>query len=313
LQYGGPHAEIISQSKLKQIADQSLIEQAKVLVTLEPCAHHGKTPPCVESLVKLPIGEVSYLVEDPNPLVKGKGREFLEQRGIKINLLNGFSDLGEEIARIFLFNQRQNNVYVGLKAATNNDGVYALKDSSKYWITSSRSREHGHFLRLEYDAILVGANTVKLDNPLLNIRSNFVTGRTPVRIILDPKGELDQTQTIFNSNEKATILLFRSSSSSTSKKTNFEIISLPLNQKGHFNWEDILGALWNQGVRSVLIEGGGKVWKSALDSKVVNRIHWYFGHRDIIDEANTLKINPPNLGAKFKHKFEEDRYFEKDL
>lgn len=280
LKFGGPHAEINALSQLPG----GLPDGAKLTVTLEPCAHQGKTPPCADRLASLPLSEVQYLLKDPDFRVNGRGAAKIKSAGIACIENTIFSEAAADVTEIFLFNAQHKDVFIGLKAATSQDAVYASSDSSRHWITNERSRQYGHYLRLRYDSILVGADTVLKDNPSLNIRSPYVSGRTPLRIVFDSRGKLTNPNfAVFDESVGQTLLVVHADSLPTWKsvvnKRGIEIIALKPNKFGRFLWSDLKKALWSRGVRSLLIEGGGKIWDDALNAKVVQKIHWFVAQR----------------------------------
>lgn len=316
LRVGEAHAE---RNALSEIAQTSL-KGARVLVTLEPCAHQGRTPACADFLASLPLSEVRYLVKDPDPRVNGAGAQRIQDAGIKVVFDQAHSDLGESIAEVFLFNQRQHKVFVGLKAATTKSGVYALGQSSRFWITGQRAREYGHYLRLRYDAVLVGPETVLLDDPSLNVRSSVVSGRDPIRVILDPKNEILTTSKslkIFSQNPMNTLVIHsdRIKSDSHAKIQSYQSVALALNSEGHFDWDDIKKVLFKVGVRSVLIEGGRGIWESALAHKAVQKLHWFVGPMQdkIPESAPRWEIPHSLLKAERDFKLGVDEYFESVL
>jgi diaminohydroxyphosphoribosylaminopyrimidine deaminase/5-amino-6-(5-phosphoribosylamino)uracil reductase len=141
---GEGHAEVRA---LESVADVSQLNAAQVFVTLEPCAHQGRTPSCAEALAKLPIASVTYGLEDPNPLVAGKGAEILRAAGKTVQIFGGLKTELEEACEIFLMNMREKRAFVALKAAASLDGKIALPDGSSQWITGEESRAHVQSLR----------------------------------------------------------------------------------------------------------------------------------------------------------------------
>ncbi|MCX6126318.1 MAG: bifunctional diaminohydroxyphosphoribosylaminopyrimidine deaminase/5-amino-6-(5-phosphoribosylamino)uracil reductase RibD, partial [Proteobacteria bacterium] len=276
---GGPHAEV---DALKGVAESS-IPGAKITITLEPCAHHGKTPPCAEYLARLPIGELRFLVRDPDPRVNGKGESILRNAGIRVIFDHKLEEICQNFIDIFMFNQIKKEVFIGLKAATSKDGVYALSKSSRHWVTGERARAYGHYLRQKYDGILVGPETVRLDNPQLTVRSKFFNGRTPRRVVLDPKGVLGGLWgdlLVSKSEPQKTILILGNQVDPrkySAVSNQVEIVTLKLLPDGRFDWGDIKTALWSLGLRSLLLEGGAGIWKNALELHQVQKLHWFIG------------------------------------
>jgi len=188
--YGGPHAEV---NALRGLTEDEL-QGAHVVVTLEPCAHQGKTPSCAIELTKHKIAKVTYGLKDPNPVVSGKGAEILKNAHIQVNEYLAQETIFqkeikkdlEELAEIFLCNQIQKKPFVAVKLASSLDGQIALKNGQSQWITGEKSRLYNHYLRACYDALLVGGRTIQLDNPSLNVRYPGLKKQNRV-IVLDPK------------------------------------------------------------------------------------------------------------------------------
>jgi diaminohydroxyphosphoribosylaminopyrimidine deaminase / 5-amino-6-(5-phosphoribosylamino)uracil reductase len=173
---GGPHAEVVA----LDLAGESA-RGATVYVTLEPCAHHGRTPPCTEPLIAAGVRRVVVGVLDPDPKVSGRGVQQLEDAGITVNVGVGADEV-ESSLRPYLWHRRRGRPWVVLKLAATLDGRIAAPDGSSRWITGAEARLDAHRLRAESDAILVGAGTVRADDPALTLRE--VPGRDPLRIVL---------------------------------------------------------------------------------------------------------------------------------
>lgn len=186
--YGGPHAEVEAYNGL---INSSLLEGGHAVVTLEPCAHFGKTPPCAELLAKLPLKEVHYGIKDPNPLVSGKGLDILSRAGIAVTQApDEVRGELEDLCEVFLVNQNFKECFVALKLASSLDGMMCLPGGESQWITSQVAREQGHFLRAKYGAVLSTAKSVMKDDSQLNSRVEpFLNKKIPVAI-LDEQGEL---------------------------------------------------------------------------------------------------------------------------
>jgi len=191
-QYGGPHAEV---QAFASVSDPQLLAEATVYVSLEPCSHWGKTPPCANLLVEKGIKSVVVATLDPNPLVAGKGVQLLEVAGISVQV-----GLLEQEARWqnrrFFCQQEKHRPYVILKWAQTQDGFIARENFDSKWISGTQSRQLVHQWRAEEQAILVGKNTALHDNPRLNVRD--WTGSDPIRVVLDSKLELPTDLHLFD-------------------------------------------------------------------------------------------------------------------
>ncbi len=247
--HGQPHAEVMALSAAGEAAKGST-----VFVNLEPCTHYGRTPPCVKALIAAEVSEVVYAVDDPNPKVNmAPAGKILENAGIKVR-----SGLLKEEARrlnaVFFKNMQQNLPYVTLKAGISLDGKIALSNGVSKYITGPESQKQVHLIRREHDAILVGAGTVLADDPSLDVRFGLLESgfRNPTKIILDP-------QCLITPRFSAIVV---------------RPDMVPL-ENGHFNWRLLLEKLYQQGICSILIEGGSKVFTSALEQHAVDFAHFF--------------------------------------
>lgn len=173
---GGPHAEVVALSAAGKAASG-----ATLYVTLEPCAHHGRTPPCVDAIVAAGVSRVVVALEDPDPAVSGRGIARLREAGIAVEVGRGAAAAAELLAP-YLKHRRTGRPWVVLKLAATLDGRTAAPDGTSRWITGEAARRDAHRLRAESDAVLVGAGTVRADDPELTVR--HVAGRDPLRVVL---------------------------------------------------------------------------------------------------------------------------------
>lgn len=295
--FGGPHAEV---NALKNLNSEQL-KGAHVFVTLEPCAHQGKTPSCAKMLAQLPIKKVTYGLVDPNPLVRGQGAAILNQAGIETEVFPHLQTELEEVCEAFLWNFRQKKVFVTLKLASSLDGIVALENGESRWITNEQSRRHSHYLRACYDGILVGSHTVELDNPSLNIRHPEIQKENKV-IVLDTEGALLSRY-------------FSLKISQVHKPENvFWCVAEDVNVKDlnggpqvirakrglrNLNLHSVLESLWIQGFRSVFVEGGARIASSFLELGLVNRLYLFqapviLGHKGGRSWTSSLKVDTMN-------------------
>lgn len=290
LKLGEAHAEVRA---WESVPESDVTEGGTIFVTLEPCSHFGRTPPCAQMLAKTKLARVVYGVMDPNPKVNGQGRAILEAAGKTVQCLSAWTSRCEWLARVFIHNQRTGSVFTALKVASTSDGVIAGDQTKRLWITGERARAMGHFLRLEYDAIVIGIGTLTLDNPTLNIRHPWLAGRTPLRVVLDPRNDLDNSRThfkLFEEEPHRTLVIVPSGSSELCnlQRLGVKSIRLPLNSSGQFEWSTIKKSLWGLDIRSLLIEGGAGLYRSALTAKAVDVIHWF-----VAPEANDVGLTWP--------------------
>ena len=196
--FGDNHAEVDALNKVSKMA-----EGATMYVTLEPCSHYGKTPPCVDRIIKEKLKRVVVAIKDPDERVSGRGIEILKKEGIDVEV----GMLEEEAKfqnRVFLLNKSKKRPFITLKFATTLDGKIATSSGESKWITNSTSRKDSHILRGKVDGILVGKNTASKDNPFLTNRSG--EGDNPIRILLDSELEINSNYNIYNSEAKTIVL-----------------------------------------------------------------------------------------------------------
>lgn len=186
-QYGGPHAEV---EALKGLGPED-VRGARIFVTLEPCAHEGKTPSCAKAIALLPVKEVVFGLVDPNPLVAGQGAQIIRAAGIQATEYQGplKSEL-EQVCEHFLVNFRENRPFISLKVASSLDGQMALASGESKWITGEEARRFAHYLRATHEAVLIGQGTLEIDNPSLDIRHpDFPGKRNKVIVLLGSRVE----------------------------------------------------------------------------------------------------------------------------
>lgn len=272
--YGGPHAEI--NAIRDALRRHSSIQGATLYVNLEPCVHHGKTPPCVEAIVRHGIRKVVAAIQDPNPRVSGKGFRALRRDGVSVvtGLLRSEAELiNEKFSRYIT----AGTPFVAMKAAQTADGFIARKDGSSRWISSRKSRTLAHRLRGEYDAVLVGAGTAIADNPHLTVR--HIKGRNPVRVLVDGRLRTPLTAHLFNDKfRRKTIVLTgkRNAKRITElRHRGVQVIAVNANKNGVIPVYRILKELARKGVASLLVEGGRTMYRQFLRRRAVQKIHLF--------------------------------------
>lgn len=250
--FGGPHAEV---NAVNSIENQELLKDATVYVTLEPCAHWGKTPPCANLLVEKQVKKVVIAAVDSNPLVGGKGIEILRKAGIEVDTALLDQEARWQNRRFFTQIEKQ-RPYVILKWAQTSDGFVARENFSSKWISGALSRQLVHKWRAEEDAILVGKNTARYDNPSLTVRD--WVGKNPVRVVLDSNLELLRNLNLFDG--FIPTICFNSIKTETLENLDF------VNLGENFLILDILKELHNRKIQSLIVEGGSKVLSHFMDS-----------------------------------------------
>ena len=261
--YGGPHAE---PNAIHAVQNPELLSESTVYVTLEPCAHWGKTPPCADLLVEKRVKKVVIGTVDSNPLTGGKGIQRLKNAGIEVVLGILESEVRDQNKRFFTFIEKK-RPYVILKWAQTQDGFVARENFDSKWISNQYSRQIVHKWRSEEDAILVGTATAKYDNPRLNVRD--WEGRNPVRIVLDRNLSLDPSLHLFDRNQQT--ICYNEVKSETSE--NFDLIKLDLG----FGIEQVLGDLYQRKIQSLIVEGGAQVLKSFIEKELWDEARVFTG------------------------------------
>ena len=265
--YGGPHAEI---EALKNCTESA--EGATVYVNLEPCCHTNKqTPPCAQRLVKEKIKKVVICNLDPNPSVNGKGVELLRSQGIEVE--HGLlSHEGEMLNEVFFTAQRKRRPFVHLKLATTLDGKISLPNGESKWITSEASRQKVQELRAQTQAILIGAETLRQDDPSLTVRLPNYSGEQPLRVIFTETGRLDPKAQVFNDQWRERTLVFTQTSLQIADVKAIKFTTL----------EEALQGLFEQKIIHVFLEGGANLATQFMVQGLVDRV--------------SLFINPSFLG-----------------
>lgn len=261
--YGGPHAE---PNAINSVANQDLLSESTVYVSLEPCAHWGKTPPCANLLVEKKVKKVVIGAIDSNPLVGGKGIQIIKEAGIEVVTGVLEKDVREQNRRFFTFIEKK-RPYIILKWAQTKDGFVARENFDSKWISNQYSRQLVHKWRSEEDAILVGNSTAKYDNPQLNVRD--WDGRNPVRIVLDRNLSLDRSLHLFD-NSQPTICYNEVKSESSD---NLEWIHL----LSGFGVGEVLEDLYQRKIQSLIVEGGAKVLKSFIENELWDEARVFTG------------------------------------
>lgn len=269
--FGGPHAEV--ECLRTYSADAS---KATLYVNLEPCAHYGKTPPCVELILQRGIRRVVIAMKDPNPLVKGRAIRRLRRNGVQLTL-GVLRREAEELNRFFVKHITTGIPFVHVKIAQTRDGYIGKLGGETGYITSKRSLRIVHQWRAEYDAVLVGANTVKMDNPRLDVR--FACGRDPAVAIVDGRFSLTGNERVFASASRRAVFLCiteRASARHTAKRRKLQARGVRLltfkSKNDRVNLKSILRSLYRHGIGSVLVEGGKEIFSQCIESNLADEL-----------------------------------------
>lgn len=274
---GRPHAEA---DAIAEAAGGGLsLKGATVYVTLEPCSHHGRTPPCADALVAAGISRVVSALEDPDPRVMGQGHARLKAAGIAVEVGEGAADAAL-INAGFLLRLREGRPLFHLKMAGSLDGRIATASGESKWITGEAARRDGHRLRALHDAILVGAATAVADDPELTCRLPGLAARSPVRIVLDSQARMSPRSKLATSARVTPVWLVCTKAAPADRREalnelGVEIVEVDSGSDGRI---DVLGAaraLGGRGLTRVLVEGGGQVAASFLKAGLVDGISSY--------------------------------------
>ena len=270
---GGAHAEIHALNQAK-----GLTEGATMYVTLEPCCHWGRTPPCTQSLIRAKLANVFVAMKDPNPQVAGNGIQELEKAGMSVQV-----GICEEEARqlneVFIKYITTQCPFVLLKSAISLDGKIATASGESQWITSEASRRKGHELRAQVDAILVGIGTVLQDNPLLTTRLPERQGKDPIRVVVDSRGRIPLGARVFNPASNAATLVAVTEKAPLGKiealKSAGAEALIVEEKEGRVCLNALMQELGRRDITSVLIEGGGEINAAALQAGIVDKLMFF--------------------------------------
>lgn len=268
---GTPHAEVHALNQAGELA-----QGADVYVTLEPCAHYGKTPPCAKALVEAKVKNVYGGLLDVNPKVAGKGFKILEDAGIHVEY--GF--LQDELRKqneVFFKWIEHKKPFIVLKAAMTLDGKIATATGQSKWITNETSRAYGYKLRDIYDGIMVGINTVIEDNPMLTARVDG--GKNPIRIVVDSSLKIDINANVVQDKSAKTIVATTDKADKDKilklQAQDVDVIVVDKDEKDKVDIEKLLDILGQQNICSILVEGGATLSGSFVAKKLVDKVYFF--------------------------------------
>lgn len=268
-EYGKAHAEVNAIDNCPESVDG-----ADLYVTLEPCSHYGKTPPCVEKIVKSGIKRVFVGVADPNPVNAGKGIDYLRNNGVEVFI--GFNEeLCAKIIEDFTKYMQTGMPYYTIKAAQSLDGKIAASTGDSKWITSEASRKYAHYLRAVSDAVLVGAGTVESDDPELNVRL-IKSDRDPYKIVLDPRGRMSLDRKLVRNSADKLIYVTSAANDKTAELTKLGVNVIFQEQKdGLFDLKELSAIFGKLGLMNILVEGGGQTIGSFFDAGLADQAEFF--------------------------------------
>lgn len=277
---GQPHAEIEALSQAGEAA-----KGAELYVNLEPCCHYGKTPPCTQAIIKAGIKTVHAAIADPNPLVSQKGFAELRQAGITVHV-GEKSQEAEQLNESFLHFMKNKTPFVIAKWAMTLDGRIASNSGHSKWVTKEQARIHVHHIRKSIDAILVGAETVIKDNPLLSARIQTSSPRQPLRIVLDATGKTSTSSKIYQITPVLKTLVVTTAYASNAWKTQLKsqgviIHEMAVSKDNRVDLSALLVYLGKQNIVTLLIEGGTSVLTQFFKQKIIQKFHVYIAPKII--------------------------------
>jgi len=275
---GAPHAEVFALDQAGQRA-----RGATLYVNLEPCSHHGRTPPCAEAIQEAGVSRVVAAIEDPNPLVSGKGLALLRQAGIQVEV-GVCAQEARQLNEAFLTYITRKRPFVILKYAMTLDGKIATASGDARWVTGEKARAYVHRLRGEADAILVGIGTVLKDDPELTARRR--NDKNPIRIILDSQARIPTEARVLQTISQAPTWIVTTSKASMDRiealhACGAAVLVVEEDTQGRVDWHSLLRTLGEREIVSLLVEGGGTVHASALEAGVGDKVLAFIAPRII--------------------------------
>ena len=283
--FGGPHAEV---NAIQSVEDKSRLKEATLYVSLEPCSHFGKTPPCADLIIKHNIPEVIVGVLDPNEKVAGGGIEKLEQAGCNVTV-GVMQEACREVNRRFFTYHEKKRPYIILKWAQSSDGFIApvsqfrFDEPEPYWITSKYSRQLVHQWRSHEQAILVGTKTVLEDNPQLTTRDWF--GNSPIRILFDRELKIPDESRAFDNKSKTMVLTEHINGEAKQEGLLYREMDFSSNVA-----EQICDILWEEKIISILVEGGAKTLNTFVESGLWDEARIFTGKMPFQDGIKAPQI-----------------------
>lgn len=288
--YGEGHAEVNAFANVDD-RDKHLIPNATLYVSLEPCSHFGKTPPCSHKVVSMGIPKVVISCLDPTPKVAGKGVAYLREHGVEV-VVGILQQEGQDIIKKFKIQQFEKRPYVTLKWAKSKDN-YIGQSGKHVWLTNEITQVHSHKLRSQVDAIMIGTNTAIIDNPSLTNR--LYNGDNPIRIVFDRKGILSLDLNIFKDSTTPTWVI---TSVEYSARYNHLKHVKPIEIDHDENLESLLKKIYKYGVNNLLVEGGAQLLKSFINEQLWDEAFIYSTAKYLGDG-----IKAPNLEGQLINKW----------
>ena len=298
---GRPHAEPPALAEAGQLA-----RGATAYVTLEPCAHHGKTPPCAQTLIDAGVRRVVTAITDPDNRVNGKGHQMLIDAGIEVTAMDG-GEAADRVMQGYMKARTSSHPFITLKMAMSETGLIGSTKEHNLKISSPVSSKQTHLQRARHDAILVGSGTALFDNPSLDCRLSGLENRSPIRIILDEKSKLSSDATVIQTALKTPTIIVSPGSAPVEWRQMLASHGVQHQacemEDGRIALPELMDDLAARGIQSILVEGGARIAKSFLDEDLVDEIVIHVGGAPELpqssDSAVYAPFTPNDLPTKF--------------
>lgn len=279
---GEAHAEVIA---IESVKNKELLASSTLYVSLEPCSHFGKTPPCADLILKYKIPNVVIGTIDPNSKVAGKGIQKLKDSGVNVTVGILEKECNELNKRFFTFHKK-NRPYIILKWAESSDGFISPKNKSEQkpvWISNDYSRQLVHKWRSEEQAILVGTQTIMDDNPSLTVRE--WVGKNPIRVVIDKENSIDSSSNVLDNQAKTIVF---SNKEVTSNSDTIQYIKINFDKN---STQVIVEKLYENNIQSIIIEGGRKTIQSFIDANLWDEARVFIGEIKLLEGTKAPEIN----------------------
>ncbi len=275
---GRPHAETVALDQARERFGAGALAGASAYVTLEPCSHTGRTPPCADALIEAGIGRVVVACEDPDPRVAGAGFEKLRRAGIAVEIGPGGTE-AEAINKGFFTRVHDGRPMVALKTATTSDGRIATRTGASQWITGPAARARAHLMRATHDAIAVGVDTVIADDPSLTCRLPGLSHCSPVRVLFDSNLRTPPQATVVRDSVTVPTWVVCAAEADKRKRGTLEKAGVRVievaGKDGRVDLGAALHALGEVGVSRLMVEGGAALSTALLRAGLVDELHWF--------------------------------------
>ncbi len=279
---GRPHAEAVALAQATERYGAEAIRGATAYVSLEPCAHHGRTPPCANALVAAGIARVVAPLSDPDPRVDGGGFAILREAGVTVEI-GAMAAEATAVNAGFLRRLTDGRPHLTLKMAATLDGRIATATGESRWITGAEARRRAHLMRARADAVLIGAGTARADDPALDVRGLGLESASPIRVVADPRLSLEPTSRLVESARNVGPPLWLAHGPQAggadierfAAMENVEPVRISLDADGRLDLSDLMSKLATRDITRVLCEGGGRIASALLRGGLVDEIVWF--------------------------------------